>query len=121
MNPNNEPTHNFQQLYEEIKKYVVLQGEYVKVEIVEKMTILLSTLLIIGLIVVLAIAVLFYLCFALAYAIAPVVGSLSVSFVIISLLYVLLIFVLLTFRNKLIINPLVSFLSNLFLKDENEL
>lgn len=121
MTSNNEPAQNFQQLYEELKKYIVLQSEYVKVEFVEKVTILLSTLLIIGLIVVLAIAVLFYLCFALAYAIAPLIGSLSMSFVIISLLYVLLIAVLVIFRKKLVINPLVGFLSNLFLKDENEL
>ena len=81
---NPEPVENFQQLYEDVKKYVFLQMEYVKVEFVEKLTILLSTLLILTLITVLAIIALFYLFFSLAYAIEPVVGSLSISFGIIA-------------------------------------
>ena len=116
-----EPAENFSQLYEDVKKYVRLQTEYVKVDVVEKTTILLSTLLIVGLVIVLALAVLFYLCFALAYALQPVIGSLAISFAIISCFYVLLIAVLLYFRKPLVINPLVRFLSGLFLKDKEEL
>lgn len=117
----NEPAQDFKQLYDEVKNYVGLQTEYMKVDFVEKLSILLSTLLIVGLIVVLAIAVLFYLCFALAYAIYPLIGSLALSFVIISLLYIGLVFLLIIFRKILIVNPLVSFLSGLFLKNEDEL
>lgn len=110
-----EPVDNFQQLYDEVKKYVLLQAEYVKVEFVEKLTILLSTLLIITLIIVLAIIALFYLFFSIAYAVEPLVGSLSLSFGIISLIYVGLIGLLVLLRKIIIINPLVRFLSNLFL------
>jgi len=110
-----EPVENFQQLYDDVKKYVFLQTEYIKVEFVEKLTILLSTLLIVTLLIVLAIIALFYLFFSLAYALEPVLGSLSVCFGIISGIYVILIGILLLLRNRIVINPLVKFLSNLFL------
>ncbi len=114
-----EPVENFQQLYEDVKKYVFLQTEYVKVEFVEKLTILLSTLLIITLILVLATIALFYFFFSLAYAVEPLVGSLSVSFGIISGIYLILIGLLILLRKRLVINPLVKFLSNLFLTKSN--
>jgi len=110
-----EPVENFQQLYDDIKKYVLLQTEYVKVEFVEKLAILLSTLLIVSLIIILVIIALFYLFFSIAYAVEPLVGSLSLSFAIISVVYFGLIGLLMVFRKKLIINPMVRFLSNLFL------
>ncbi|ADQ78456.1 hypothetical protein Palpr_0294 [Paludibacter propionicigenes WB4] len=110
-----EPVENFQQLYDDIKKYVLLQTEYVKVEFVEKLAILLSTLLIVSLIIILVIIALFYLFFSIAYAVEPLVGSLSLSFAIISVIYFGLIALLMVFRKKLIINPMVRFLSNLFL------
>jgi hypothetical protein len=110
-----EPADNFQQLYDDVKKYVELQTEYVKVEFVEKLTILLSTLLIIGLIIVLVIAALFYLFFSLAYVLQPLLGSLALSFAIISGIYILLIVLFVIFRKRIVINPLVRFLSNLFL------
>jgi len=119
MNPE-EPVENFQQLYEDVKKYVFLQTEYVKVEFVEKLTILLSTLLIITLIIVLATIALFYLFFSLAYLVVPVVGSLSMSFGIISAVYVILIGFLMLLRKRIVINPLVKFLSNLFLTKTNK-
>ena len=120
MTNNQEPVENFQQLYDDVKKYVFLQTEYIKIEFVEKLTILLSTLLIITLITVLAIIALFYLFFSLAYAVEPVVGSLSASFGIISGIYVILIGLLFLLRKQLIITPLVKFLSNLFLTKINK-
>ena len=112
-----EPAESFQQLYADVKKYVELQAEYLKVEFVEKLTILVSTLLIIIIITVLAIAALFYLFFSLAYALEPLLGSLAISFAIISGIYVLLILFLVILRKRLVINPLVNFLSKLFLKN----
>jgi len=112
---NQEPLENFRQLYDDVKKYVELQTEYVKVEFVEKLTILLSTLLIIILIIVLAVIALSYVFFSIAYAIEPLVGSLSISFGIISGIYFILIGLLIMLRKQIIINPLVKFISNLFL------
>lgn len=110
-----EPVEDFQQLYAEVKKYIELQTEYIKVEFVEKLTILLSTLVILTVAIVLVIAALFYLFFSLAYALVPLVGSLAISFCIISGIYVFLIILLFAFRKSIVINPLVRFLSKLFL------
>lgn len=110
-----ETADNFQQLYEDVKKYVFLQTEYIKVEFVEKLAILLSTLLIVTLLIVLAIIALFYLFFSLAYTIEPMVGSLSASFAIIAGIYLILMGLLYMYRKQLIITPMVKFLSNLFL------
>ena len=115
-----EPTDNFQQLYADVKKYVELQTEYVKVEFVEKLTILLSTLLIITLIIILVIAALFYLFFSLAYVLEPILGSLAISFGIISGIYLVLIGLLILLRKRIIINPLVKFLTKLFLNKSNK-
>jgi len=120
MTNNQEPSINFQQLYDDVKKYVELQTEYIKVEFVEKLTILLSALLIIALILVLAIAALFYLFFSLAYALEPVLGSLALSFGIISGIYAALIVIFVLLRRQIVINPLVKFLTNLFLKTPNK-
>jgi len=116
---NQEPSENFQQLYADVKKYVELQTEYVKVEFVEKLSILLSTFLIVVLAIILLVAALFYMFFSLAYALLPLVGSLALSFCIISCIYFILIGFLFLFRKKIIINPLVKFLSKLFLTKTN--
>ena len=102
---------NFQQLFFEFKKYLELQKEYTKLELTEKLTILFSTLIMVAL---------FYLLFALAYVLEPLVGGLMASFAIIAGINVLLIALVIIFRKQLIISPMVNFLANLFLTDSNK-
>ena len=64
---------NFQQLFFEFKKYLELQKEYTKLELTEKLTILLSTLIMIVVLIILGMVALFYLLFALAYVLEPLV------------------------------------------------
>ena len=82
---------NIQQLFAEFKKFLVLQKEYTKLELTEKLTILLSTLIMILVLTILGMVALFYLLFALAYILEPLVGGLMVSFGIIAGINVLLI------------------------------
>ena len=81
---------NFQQLFFEFKKYLELQKEYTKLELTEKLTILLSTLIMIVVLIILGMVALFYLLFALAYVLEPLVGGLMVSFAIIAGINVLI-------------------------------
>ena len=99
---------NLQQLFVEFKKYLKLQKEYTKLEITEKLSILLSAV------------ALFYLSFALAYILDPLVGGLMVSFSIIAAFHLLLVLLVITFRKKLIINPMVNFIAGLFFENDNE-
>ena len=105
---------NFQQLFFEFKKYLELQKEYTKLELTEKLTILFSTFIILGMVA------LFYLLFALAYILEPLVGGLMSSFAIIAGINVVLIALVIIFRKQLIISPMVNFLANLFLTDSNK-
>ena len=105
---------NFQQLFFEFKKYLELQKEYTKLELTEKLTILLSTLIMIVVLIILGMVALFYLLFAL---LEPLVGGLMVSFAIIAGINVLIMALVIIFRKQLIISPMVNFLANLFLND----
>ena len=91
---------NFQQLFFEFKKYLELQKEYTKLELTEKLTILFSTLIMVLVLIILGMVALFYLLFALAYVLEPLV--------------------VIIFRKQLIISPMVNFLANLFLTDSNK-
>ena len=106
---------NMQQLFMEFKKYLELQKEYTKLEVTEKLSKLLSTLLLVLLVVILGIAVLFYLSFTLVYILAPLVGGLMVSFALITGFHILLIVLLVLFRKRVIINPTVKLIAELFL------
>ena len=105
---------NLQQLFMEFKKYVALQKRYTQLEIAEKVTILLSALLTALLTVILGLVALFYLSFALVYLLAPIVGGLTVSFLLIGGFHIVLTGVILLFRKRLIINPMARFIAGLF-------
>lgn len=111
---------NLQQLYEDVKKYILLQKEYTKLELVEKLTILISTLIMVLVLVILGMISLFYLLFTLAYILEPLVGGLKISFAIIAGVNILLILLVFFFRNKLIVKPMVNFLANLFFNDSKK-
>lgn len=108
---------NLQQLFNELKKYVELQKDYAKLDLVEKLTALLSTLILVLVLMVLGMMVLFYLSFTLVYILEPLVGGLMVSYGIITAGILALIALAVLFRKRLIVQPLIHFLANLFLND----
>lgn len=107
---------SLRQLFVEFKKYLNLQKEYTKLEVTEKLSVLLSMLIIVLLTVILGMMALFYLSFTLAYLLAPTVGSITLSFSLIAALYIVLTILLVAFRKRLIIDPMVKFIAGLFLK-----
>ncbi len=113
---NDKNIDNLQQLLAELKKYAELQKDYVKLHLVEKLTILISTLLVF-ILLILGIIALFYLSFTLAYVLAPHVGGLMASYGIITGCIILLILLIVLFRKRLIVQPMVNFLANLLLND----
>ena len=108
---------NIQQLFFDFKKYLELQKKYTQLEVAEKLTILLSTLILVLLVVILGMVALFYLSFTLAYILDPIV--LMVSFAMISCFHILLIALIVAFRKKIIINPMTKFIAGLFI-DNNK-
>lgn len=107
-------------LFDEIKTYLVLQKEYTKLEITEKLTILFSALVLIILFVILGMVALFFILLATAYGLTPYVGSVGLSCLIIGAFSLVLILLIYLFRKRLIISPIVNFMVNLFLGDSKK-
>ncbi|MDR0658500.1 MAG: phage holin family protein [Mediterranea sp.] len=107
---------NIRQLIKELKTYVEMQKEYTKLELTEKITVLLSTLILAIVLILSGLMVLFYLSFSFACLLSPYVGGLPVSYAIIAGIVLLFVVVVIIFRKKFIINPIANFLANLFLK-----
>ena len=115
---NDKTIDSLQALFNEVKHYVDLQKDYVKLDIIHKLTILISTLILILVLVVLGMIALLYLSFTLAYILEPYAGGLTNSYAIITggiLLIGLIVYLL---RQRMIIQPLTNFLANLFLNDK---
>lgn len=115
---NDKTIDNLQSLLTEVKKYIDLQKDYVKLDITHKLTILLSTLILILILVVLGMIALFYLSFTLAYVLEPLVGGLTISYAIITGGILLISLLVYLFRQRFIIQPLTDFLANLFINDK---
>ena len=112
---NDKSIDNLTELFKEVKKYLKLQGEYVKLDLVEKLTILLSTLTLIFVLIILGTMAAFYLSFMLVSA----TGSLVAGYAIIGGILILLAFIIYRLRQKLIFQPMVNFLARLFLDDSS--
>ena len=110
---------NLTELFKEVKKYLKLQGEYAKLDLVEKLTILLSTLTLIFVLIILGTMAAFYLSFMLVYVLASATGSLVAGYAIIGGIRILLAFIIYRLRQKLIFQPMVNFLARLFLDDSS--
>ena len=106
-NDNNVET--LAQLIERLKRYIGLQTEYVKLNVIEKVVRLFTA--IVGLLSLTAI----YFSFAAAYALQPLVGSLACAFLIVGGVYLLLLILIVLFRHQLIQRPLVKFLARLLM------
>lgn len=116
---NDKSIDNLTELFKEVKKYLKLQGEYVKLDLVEKLTILLSTLTLIFVLIILGTMAAFYLSFMLVYVLASATGSLVAGYAIIGGILILLAFIIYRLRQKLILQPMVNFLARLFLDDSS--
>lgn len=116
---NDKSIDNLTELFKEVKKYLKLQGEYVKLDLVEKLTILLSTLTLIFVLIILGTMAAFYLSFMLVYVLASATGSLVAGYAIIGGILILLAFIIYRLRQKLIFQPMVNFVARLFLDDSS--
>jgi len=109
--------HNIEtiaQLVESVKHYVGLQGENVRLEIVEKTVRVLTVVAMTAILSLILLLILIYLSFAAAFALTPLVGSVA-AFLIISGIYLAVLCLVLIFRKKWIERPLVHFLASILL------
>ena len=109
-----------QQLFLEFKDYLKLQKDYTKLELTEKLTILLSTLVLVFILITVGVMALFYFSFMLVYVLATTTGSFAAGYAIIGAALILIALLIYRFRTMLIFQPMVNFLARLFLDDSNK-
>ena len=116
---NSKNIESIGKLFLEFKKYLELQKEFVKLDATEKMTVILSAILIVTVLLLLGSIVLLFLTFALAYYLGDVLGSLSLGFGLISAFILLLTVIFYLNRNRMVIQPMARFMTKLILTKED--
>jgi hypothetical protein len=102
------------QLVEVLKDYIGLQGEYLKLNVVEKTVRLLTALTLGVVLLILAVAALFYLSFAVVFWLTPYLGT-GWAFCLMSFAFLLLLILVYSNRKTWIERPLVRFLADTLL------
>jgi hypothetical protein len=102
------------QLVETLKHYATLQGEYMRLDVVEKTVRLLTAITMTLIVSLLIVLMLIYLSFAAAIALATWVGE-PMGFLIVAGAYFVLLLLFLAFRKQWIVKPLVKFLASILL------
>lgn len=105
------------QIIDEVKEYLSLQYEWIKLDSVEKLTRIASALLILIISLILVASTLFYLSFAAVYALEPYFG-LSLSFAMAAGIFIILLVLLWLLRVPLVVNPILRFFYKIFLHKE---
>jgi len=102
------------QLVESVKNYVGLQGEYLKLDVIQKIVRLVTALTLTIVLLLLGIAFLFYLSFACVYWLEPLTGT-AFAFFLVALFFLALLILVFLNRKAWIERPLVSFLADVLL------
>jgi hypothetical protein len=102
------------QLVESVKSYVGLQGEYLKLDVIQKVVRLVTALTLTIVLLLLGIAFLFYLSFACVYWLEPLTGT-ALAFFLIALFFLALLVIVFMNRKTWIERPLVRFLADVLL------
>ena len=105
-------------LFDDVKKYFLLQKEYVTLDAVEKLTILLSAIALGFVLMCLGLLVLFYLSFTLIYLIAPLVGGPTMAFAIMTCIHLAIAVIIYINRQKLVIAPITKGVASILISDE---
>lgn len=113
---NDKNIETLSQLLVDLKDYVELRLKYGQIELVSKMTVLVSALVLGVVLFMLGVIVVLFLSYTAALALAQVVGGETKAFGIVTACYVMAAVLIYSFRQKLIIRPISRFLGELFLK-----
>lgn len=111
---------NMGKLFLEFKRYLELQKEFVKLDAVEKTTIVFSAAVTIAVVLLLGSIALLFFAFATAYYLGNVLESLSLGFCIVAAAVVVVALIFYSNRNRMVIQPIARFMANLILTKKEE-
>ncbi len=100
----------------EAKQWLSIRKEYTKLELIDIVVQLSIALALIVILALFIIMILIYLSFSCAYALEPLTKSMSLAFLIVSVIHFILMLAIYFMRHSWIEKPLVRFLVNILLK-----
>ena len=103
------------QLVQLIKHSIGLQGEYLKLDIMEKTVRIITALLLFAILTLIIIAILFFLSLSAAIAMGQAIGY-PAAFGIIAASYIIVFILFLSFRRSWIERPLIRFITSLLME-----
>lgn len=109
-----EKESQYRILYRELKDYVNLNIDSLKLNAAEKTVRLLSTLALVAVVFIMAVLAFLFLTVALADLLALAVGTIW-AYTIMAAFYILLVVLAIIFKRQLIIDPVARFITRLFL------
>ena len=115
---NDQNIETISQLVDVLKHYIGLQSEYVKLDVIEKVVRLLTAAALALVLALLVIFILLFLSVAGAHALMPSTGTVG-AYAIVAGCYLLLLVLVIIKRKSWIERPLVKFLANLLLNNED--
>ena len=104
---------------EEAKDWLSIHTEYTKLEIIDKVVQICTILVLTIIFMFFVTIILIYLSFAAAYALEPLIGSLPLGFLLVSIFYVLLLILTFYKRHSWVEKPLVRFLVEILINNKN--
>lgn len=103
------------QLVKLLKHSIGLQGEYLKLDIMDKTVRIIAALLFFAILTLIVIAILIFLSLSAALAMGPILGY-SAAFGIIAAFYIFIFILFLIFRKSWIERPLIKFITGLLME-----
>lgn len=116
---NENSVGNLKRLSSIVVRYLTMQLDYARLTATEKLTVLLSTIAFFALILILGLITLVFISIGIGHLLAATVAPYT-AYLYVSAFYLVLVVLLIVFRNQLIFDPVSRFLSRLFLKSPDE-
>lgn len=116
---NGQPASGIRRLATILQRYLSLQIDYARLSATEKLTVLLSTTAFFALAFVIGMITLVFISVGVGHWLAVTIAPYT-AYLFVSAFYLVLLILLVVFRNQLIFNPVSRFISRLLLKSPEE-
>lgn len=117
MEKENLRINSLKDLFDTLRQLIMYRKDILVLYSIEKLIILSSALLLTGVLCIIGGLILLHLSFTLSYLLAPYVGSVATSHLVITAILILVGFIIYLNRKKVIVQPITRFLTQLFLTE----
>lgn len=116
-----EEKNKYKQIANDAKEYLRMQYDLLRLEMLEKLSLIISLVLVIIICVILFLAAFIYFSFALVFWLKDFFGgSMIPAFLIVGGVFLILVFIFLAVKDKMFVNPLIKQISSILFKEGDE-